>query len=386
MKKLIALLLLCAVLPGLAGCGSIFEKEYVHISEYSIPEQSKPSSDGKQTVRNIAALKQAILNIVYSESGQGSISFDASYEGDAVEDMASACWQVRTQDAMCAYCVDNIAYELNKIVNFYEAELSVTYSSVIQEADGIVRMQYATGLDEELRKAFAHGKKKLALLISRSSYNAESMTALVEDYYRDNPYLAPSMPVVEVNMFSGSAMQKLYEINFGYDIHDRELRVRRNEMQTIKPFESMAVEELSQMEKALLACDYLVNNCVYNGENAGNSIYSALVEKNADSEGLSYAYVELCRQLGLDCRMISGQQNWQDHWWNIVKVDDEYYHLDLSLCMDGEYEDGFLLNDQTIWNTHRWDVSSYPVCDGELIYGDVNEEDTHNSDEESSLS
>lgn len=369
MKKLIVFLLLFSVLFGLCGCSSAFEKEYVHISEYSVPEQTGASEDGKTVVRNINALKQAILDIVYSENGKGTISFDPSYEGDAVEDMASACWQVRTQDAMCAYCVDNIAYEMNKIVSYYEAELSVTYSDVIEDADGIVRMNYATKLDEEISQAISNGRKKLAILVGRSSYNAEGMVGVAEKLYRTNPYLAPHMPVFEVNMFSGNTMQKLYEININYGLSDYELRNRRDAVQAVKPFEKLFTESLEPMEKALLVCDYLVENCVYQGENAGNSVHSALVGKDADSEGLSYAFVELCRQLGLNSRMIYGQQNWQDHWWNLVEIGGKFYHVDVSLCMDGEYEDGFLLNDQMIWATHRWDVSSYPTCDGEPVYG-----------------
>lgn len=368
MKKLIALILLLAAVFGLCGCGSTFEKEYVHISEYSTAEQMVASEDDKTVVRNMNALKQAILDIVYSENGKGIISFDPSYEGDAVEDMASACWQVRTQDAMCAYCVDNIAYEMNKIVSYYEAELSITYSSVIKEAGGIVRMNYATRLDEEIGEAMSRGIKKLAILVGRSSYTAEGMVGIVEKFYRTNPYLAPNMPIVEVNMFSGNSMQKLYEINLNYGINDQELRKRRTAVQAVKPFETLSTDNMSGVDKALLACDYLVENCAYNGENAGNSVYASLVEKNADSEGLAYAYVELCRQLGLNCRMINGQLNWKDHWWNLIEIDGEYYHADVSRCMDGEYSDGFLLNDQTIWGDHRWDTASYPVCDGELLY------------------
>ncbi len=373
-RKLIASALLVSMSLSLMGCSGMFEKEYVHISEYTVSDQSSISSDGKVVVRNFNALKQAILDIVYSESGRGLISFDSTYDGDAVEDMASACWQVRTQDAMCAYCVENIAYEMNKIVSYYEAEISVTYSNVLAGVGGISRMQYATGLDEKLNTAISEGRRKLVLLINRSSYTAEGMGSLIEELYRENPAVAPSMPKVEVNMFSGNGMQKLYEINLGYEINNAELRSRRDAVNAVRPFENMQLEDMSQMDKALLACRYLVDNCSYGSETAGNSIYSALVLKDADSEGLAYAYVELCRQLGLNCRMIYGQYNWQEHWWNIVEVDGNYYHVDISSCMEGDLKPGFLLNDQTIWGTHRWNVSAYPACTGELIYGITEEE------------
>ena len=368
MKKLIAIVLLLSMLPCLTGCGSMFEKEYVHISEYSIPEQNTGLEGGKKGIRSMNSLKQAILDIVYSENGYGSISFDPSYDGDVVSDMANACWQIRTQDAMCAYCVDNIAYEISKIVSYYEAEIYVSYSKARKEAGGVYHMPYATGIDAVITNSLALGKKKIAVLVGRSSYSAETMAGMVEKLYRLNPNLSPNIPKIEVNVYSGDSLQKLYEINLDYGLSDNDLRIRRSAVNAVKPFKNKVTSNLSQLEKALLACDYLVDNCLYDRVNGGNSVYSALVTKKANSEGLSYAFVELCRQLGLNCRMINGQSNWQDHWWNIVEIEGDFYHVDVSQCMDGEFGDGFLLSDKEIWESHRWDVSSYPICDGELVY------------------
>ena len=370
-RRLISLLLLITFAFSLAGCSSMYEKEYVHISEYAPVDQGNTIVGDKIVVHNFGGLKQAILSIVHSANGKGTISFESSYEGDALEDMASACWQVRTQDAMCAYCVDNISYEVNRIFSYYEAEISVTYSSIIKASGGIVRMQYATNLDEKLNQIISEGKNKLALLIGRSTYTAEDMKAIVEKLYRANPSMAPHMPAVDVNMFSGTNMQRLYEINLNYDISTSELKSRQREISEVKPFVNYDLRPISPVDKVAMACTYLVENCVYSGDHSANSIYSALVLKEADSEGLSYAFMELCRQLGIKCRMIYGQYNWQDHWWNIVEIAGDYYHVDVSMCMDGDLYQGMLLNDVSIWETHRWDVSAYPACTDELIFTPV---------------
>ena len=80
----------------------------------------------------------------------------------------------------------------------------------------------------------------------------------------------------------------------------------------------------------------------------------------ADSEGVAFGYVELCRRLGLDCRIVYGQKDWQDHCWNIVRIDGEYYHVDLFAGMDN----GFLKNDSAFWGSYRWAVNEYPKCNG----------------------
>ena len=117
-KRLAAAAALLLAAAALCGCGSVFDKEYVQIEDYVSAVQENDQSGERVTVHNFSGLKQAIRTLVSNGEREGSIVFDAAYDGDTTEDMASACWQVRTQDALCAYCVDNIAYDLSKIVTY----------------------------------------------------------------------------------------------------------------------------------------------------------------------------------------------------------------------------------------------------------------------------
>ena len=60
------------------------------------------------------------------------------------------------------------------------------------------------------------------------------------------------------------------------------------------------------MQRAYTAFEYLMYNCTVSDNAAENTAYSALVNASANSEGLAFAYVELCRQLGIDCRIVYG--------------------------------------------------------------------------------
>ena len=97
----------------LCGC-KFFEAEYESIEDYAPPVQSQNDELGKISVSDIDSLQQAILTIISNRETDGKIVFDSGYAGDPTADMSKACWQVRTQDALCAYCVDNISYELQK--------------------------------------------------------------------------------------------------------------------------------------------------------------------------------------------------------------------------------------------------------------------------------
>lgn len=370
-RKLTAIILSAAMLAGLCGCGSMFNKEYVSVSDYTPPAADKDAGEEKINVRNFSELKQAILKLVADGETDGIIQFDQAYDGDTTEDMASACWQVRTQDAMCAYCVENIAYELTKIVTYYEATVYVSYSEASLDEGGIIRLQYSTGIEELIRNAFETGDTRLVVLISRSTYSAEDMESLVARTYRKYPASVPKEPRASVYMYSGTGMQRLYEINFSYGYTQAELEARQRELTELDPFSALDTEHMDEAHKALEACRYLMENCVYSDENQYSNAYSALILGQANSEGTALAYVELCRRLGVSCQIVYGQRDWQDYCWNIIEIDGAYYHVDVAHCAYAGLESGFMLRDEDMWESHRWDVSSYPACVGDLINTEI---------------
>ena len=369
MKKsvLIPLLLICWLLTG---C-SPFAREYVSMHDYAPSAQEPGSTDGKVTVRNYNALKQALLNMAYRGETEGSIVFDAAYEGDTTEDMASACWTVRTQDALCAYCVENIAYEINKIVTISEANVHISYSQRTESPENIRHLAFSSEAESVIRDAMDRGDRKLALLVGRSGFSADDMEAQVIKAYREDPTVVPREPTASVTIYSGTGTQRLYEINIQYGMSGEELESRREQLQSIAPFAEMDISRMPEAERALEACRYLTENCALSEEAGRNSAYEALVDGEADSEGIAFAYVALCRQLGLECQIVYGQLEWQEHSWNIVRVDGDSYHVDVTQCARNGMERGFLRNDEGFWGLYRWDVSSYPKCQGALRFEDV---------------
>ncbi len=370
MKRPILALLLAACALALTACGNLFDQEYLSVTDYEPPVQEAPDTEGGITVRNASELNRALSGLIDEGAEQGRVVFDPAYEGDVNADLASSCWQVRTRNALFAYCVESISYDLSKIVSHYEVNFTIRYTEAGQDRDSIVRLQLTSGLEEQLRAAIERGDGRLVVLISRSSYSAEDVENLARRVYREDPVIQPKEPRVSVNMLIGTNMQRLYEIKFNYGMTGEELRLRREALQALKPFEDTELSPVDYTGRALVACEYLVENCAF--IDAGqNEIYAALIKQEANSEGLALAYVELCRQLGLPCQIVYGQRDWRDRCWNIVRLGDDYYHVDVSSCIEDGMEQGFLLPDETMWSRYRWDISSYPPCTGQLRYEDL---------------
>ncbi len=85
----------------------------------------------------------------------------------------------------------------------------------------------------------------------------------------------------------------------------------------------------SDMEKALYVNDYLARNYQYvSGASNAHSSYGALVDKEAVCQGYALAFLELTRQLGVTCEMVTSAS--VNHAWNMIKVGDNYYHVDVT--------------------------------------------------------
>lgn len=376
MKRLAAILLAGAMLI-LSGCGSVFEKEYVSVTDYVPPAQEQPSGGERITVRNFAALRSAIRSIVYAGSEQGLINFDQNYDGNGREDLAAACAQMRTQDALFAYCVQEISYEYSTIVAHDEAVLHVRYAESAVPVDSIQRITYSTGVDKILRRAMEENQNKVVLLISVSTYSTLQMKQLVADTYHAAPICSVCEPKTDVHMFSGSGNQRLYEIDLDYGMSEDEIIRRKAQLMNLDVRSNIGAEEMDDAHAALAACEYLLENCALTDRPDANTVYDALFTREADSEGLALAFVELCHQMDMECQIVYGQRAWEDRCWNILTLDGQHYHVDVTACGEEGMEHGFLLSDADFWNAYlyRWNTAAYPSCAGELRYSDLIEQE-----------
>ncbi|BED92750.1 MAG: hypothetical protein RsTaC01_0614 [Candidatus Paraimprobicoccus trichonymphae] len=88
----------------------------------------------------------------------------------------------------------------------------------------------------------------------------------------------------------------------------------------------------SDYEKELFVHDWIVENCTYYKE--GNykifTSYGCLVDCKAVCEGYAKATQLILTELGVRCRTVSGVAHKEPHMWNIVEIEGEYYHLDVT--------------------------------------------------------
>lgn len=76
--------------------------------------------------------------------------------------------------------------------------------------------------------------------------------------------------------------------------------------------------------------DYIVLNCSYDMDAEHRlTPYGALVDGKAICEGYAKAFAMLCDRVGIENMIVTGNND-QNHMWNMVKIDGDWYHVDVT--------------------------------------------------------
>ena len=144
--------------------------------------------------------------------------------------------------------------------------------------------------------------------------------------------------------------------------------------------------QTSQYELLKSIYEYLQSNVTYDEQELDNcgkrglsrtpmahNAYGALVKKSAVCDGISSAFSLIAKRLGIECMVVSGKSafrttGFNEHAWNIIKINNKYYHIDATWDINKfselkEYAyDYFCLEDDEIIIDHDWDIKTTPAC------------------------
>ena len=135
------------------------------------------------------------------------------------------------------------------------------------------------------------------------------------------------------------------------------------------------LEKLSDFQKEVFVHDFIINNVEYD-HTLGNdgarlepyTVYGVFVEKKAVCEGIAKAVKLLLNLLDVKCIVVDGTVDGHGHSWNMVKLEDFEYNLDVTFDMGLVVHKGFMRYDyfnfrniddprRTLANKH-----TMPVC------------------------
>ena len=136
-------------------------------------------------------------------------------------------------------------------------------------------------------------------------------------------------------------------------------------------------KDASAYEKEKKIHDYLISHLSYGypdhntkEDSAAYTAYGALAEEMAVCNGYAQAMKLLCDLSGVECTMVTGKADGEEHAWNQVRLDDEWYHVDPT--WDDPEPDVperilytyFNVSDEQLSLNHTWDEERFPAAEG----------------------
>ncbi|QAT48680.1 hypothetical protein EQM14_02180 [Caproiciproducens sp. NJN-50] len=131
---------------------------------------------------------------------------------------------------------------------------------------------------------------------------------------------------------------------------------------------------LSEFDREEYLFDYITNACTYDSAAVNDSsdwkaftAYGTLMDGKSVCEGYSRAMLLLCGYAGLSTVLIRGTGSGVGHMWNGIKIDGNWYHIDLTWCDSTKLiYNYFNIDDQTIKLTHVIAPAASSLTDAQI--------------------
>jgi hypothetical protein len=184
----------------------------------------------------------------------------------------------------------------------------------------------------------------------------------VEDYADESPQTVMETPEVVTNIYPKTGEQRLVELKFIYKTSRDTLRSMQKYVRTVFDSATMLVSGYNQeQEKFEELYSFLMVLLAEGNQPLKTSItpaYSLLRYGVGNEKAFATVYAAMCREAGLECRVISGTRNGESWYWNLIRMDGVYRHLDLLRCRN---EGAFQSHSDDQMGEYYWDYDMVPA-------------------------
>lgn len=231
---------------------------------------------------------------------------------------------------------------------------------------------------KELYDGIRAKKRMIEVRTYGKHYTIDEIQEVIVSVYND----APSFYYVDITKgvgFMQTPMGYYVTINFLYsdsDIYAFDQQLER----VVRDFCSRYITpQMTDYQKEKAIHDFLVNTVTYaheavynpHGSDYAFNVLGALLKRHAVCWGISCAFKLLCDYCKVKSFVVIGdiipKQGDAGHAWNMVKLEGESYHVDVTWDIkergDISYCYDYLnLSDKLIKINHTWSSKLYPAC------------------------
>lgn len=234
--------------------------------------------------------------------------------------------------------------------------------------DGTVLISSGAELKKALHQMFDETKEVLNFQCA-GGYRPDinELTEIVLELEREDAF-----DVICLDRYSLGGQPTAMTISLKYHLDVETLRDMKEETRTLlaDAKEDFDVSGLSDYEIVCEVNDYLCDKIVYPEQEPyaadSHTAYSAFKKGSAVCDGYARAAKMLLNEFGIECDFVVGNAG-GGHAWNLVKLDGNWYHMDVTWNDGGAKWDRnartayLLVTDDYMKQSRVWDYSIYPA-------------------------
>lgn len=130
---------------------------------------------------------------------------------------------------------------------------------------------------------------------------------------------------------------------------------------------------MSTLQKIFIVHDYIARTYSYERHTEGSpfAVYTFMNEKHGVCMAYALLFEKMMEVLEIPCYYVIGKaagEGTEGHAWNMVQIDDHWYHVDVTWDDIGSIPDKevryryFLVADEKMRIDHEWNENHYPIC------------------------
>lgn len=364
MKRIFTAALAAALLLALSACSGWSDDTY-YVEESHVEQPlptAEPTEEEIPTVSNRNELRGTVLSFIRNWTERGVITVE-HYDGDLSADLSEILDYATQEDPIGAYAVDYADAELSGSGRVGSISLSLVFRRSAAEISSIVTVNGITGAKAKIQQALTAYDTALTLRIR--NYTETDFAQYVRDYCLEHPEQVVAIPELSADIYPNDGATRILELHFSYPDTRDELQLKLNSVKTILSSASSYVSSgETDRDKAALLFRFLTTRFDYTVGEAAPSMpaYDLLCEGIAHSLSFAAVFRAECTAADVECLLVSGTLDGESHFWNLLKLRDGWYHVDLmrSVLLE-ETELHLLTPDEAKDAGYAWEVAAYPA-------------------------
>lgn len=353
MKYGLAFVLMIAVGLVLGGCDFWTDSSYYHVTPH-IQEYRNTGGD-QISVSSYSELRDAVEALV-EEGIPKSVIYTSEIDPKQIDSyMQEAILYVSTHNAIGAYALENIDYEVGTNTGVPALALEISYRHNRSEILRIKRTQTMEEAVDVITAALDNCNAGVTLCVD--VYEDMDLTQMIQDHVENTPWKCMEMPQVAEMIYPDSGQRRVIELSFTYQNSREALRNMQEMVEPVFASAELYVHgDADSGEKYTQLYSFLMERYDYTIETSNTPAYSLLRHGVGDAKAFATVYAAMCRQAGLECQVVAGTKEGNPWYWNMIVADGSYYHLDLLTCSQSG---GFALKQDAQMEGYVWDYSAY---------------------------